>query len=212
MNCLNLPSITSLTLNLSELEPSHVRLIFPNDILTNRLFKFTPDLPQFTQSGMIRMGDLQITSGLANHKDEIFLMMYNMVSLSVTELETIPDMLDESDWRVFARQRPEVCSISSSYSAKNNWSGGLWGALLPDKRNPSTTLFPKLKTLTLKAEHLSMIPRSVLDCLKMRSEAGFKLERLDLQDTGKIRHVGRQPEEFRALADAFVYCEVPITL
>ena len=132
--------------------------------------------------------------------------------LSVTKLELIQDRFDESHWREFARLRPEVHSISSSYEAKNYGSSGLWYALLPDHHHRFVTLFPKLESVILKAEHLSMIPLSVLDCLRMRSLAGFKLKRLEVQDTGKIRHVGRQPKDFEQLADVFVYCEAPIQL
>ena len=212
MGRLDLPSITYLTLHLSGLRPSHIRLIFPDDILTNRLSKVTPNFPHFTQSGMLRMGGLQLTVGATEHREEIFFQMCRMVPISVKELGIILDMFNESRWREFARQRPEVCSISSYYDVKNYRSNGLWCALLPDKSNPSATLFPNLESVTLKAEHLSMIPPLVLDCLRMRSEAGFKLKQLEVQDTGKLRHAGRQPGDFQALSDVFVYCEVPIKL
>ena len=50
-----------------------------------------------------------------------------------------------------------------------------------------------------------MGPPLALGCLRMGSKAGFKLVRLEVQDAGKIRHVGRQPGDFRPLADVFVY-------
>ena len=109
----------------------------------------------------------------------------------------------------FARQRPGLCS---TYTVKSHESEGLWHALLPDKSNPSATLFPKPESVTLKAEHLSMVPPLVLGCLRMRSEAEFKLKRLEPQDTRKLRDTGRQPEDFQALADVFVYWGVPIRL
>ena len=144
--------------------------------------------------------------------EEAFLLIREMTPLSVTKLELIRDRFDESHWREFACLHSEVCSISSSYEAKNYGPSGLWYALLPNHHHRSATPFPKLESVILKAEHLSMIPLSVLDCLRMCSEAGFELNRLEVQDTGKIRHVGRQPIDFEQLADVFVYCEAPIKL
>jgi len=212
MDRLDLPAITYLTLHLGGLWPSHIPLLFPNDILTNRLLKVTPNFPHFTQSGMVRMGGLQLAVGAGESREEFFFLLCGMVPISATELGIIQDMFNETRWREFACQRPKVCSISCYYDIKNYRSNGLWRALLPDKSNPSATLFPKLEYVNLKAEHLSMIPSSVLDCIRMRREAGFKLKRLEVQDTGKLRHAGRQPREFQALADVFVYCEVPIKI
>jgi len=63
--------------------------------------------------------------------------------------------------------------------------------------NPSATLFPKwAETINWKAEHLSVIRPSVLDCLKIRSEAGFELKRLKAQGASKHRRAGRQSEMF----------------
>ena len=207
MYYLILPSITSVTLHFSSLQLHHIRFIFPDDIPTDRLCKVTPNFPHFAQSGTIRVDSLQLAH---EHRENIFLLICRMVPLSVTELEIIRDMFDESRWREFARLRPGVCSISCHYDVENYRFNGLWCALLPDMSNPSATLLPKLESITLKAEHLSMIPLLVRDCLRMRSEAGFKLKRLEVQDTGKLRHAGRQPGEFQALADVFVYCEEPI--
>ena len=209
---LSLPAITSFTLDSSDFEPSHLRRFFPDGILADRLFKDTPNFPYFTHSDGVKMGGFNLAHGWGEGWRELFLSMHQMVPLSVTKLEMIQDMFDESHWREFARLRPEVHSISSSYGAKNHRSKGLWCALLPDHHHPSATLFPKLESVVLKAEHLSIIPLSVLDCLRMRSKAGFKLKRLEVQDTGKIRHVGRQPEDFQSLADVFVYRETPIEL
>ena len=212
MDHLHLPSIISATLDLLGLQSHCIRLIFPNDILTNHLSKVTHNFPHSTQSGTVRVGSLQLVLGTTENRENLFSLMCRMVLLSVTELEIIRDMFNESRWREFAHLRPGVCSISSYYDAGNHRLDGLWRALLPDKSNPSVTLFPNLESVTLKAEHLSMIPPSVLGCLRMRGEGGFKLKRLEVQDTGKLRHAGRQPGEFQALADVFVYCEVPIKL
>ena len=209
---LSLPSITSLILDSSDLEPSHLCLLFPDNILADRMFKDTQNFPHFTRSGMVRMGGLQLAPTGSANEQEFFLPMHKMVPFSVNELEIIQDMFDESHWREFARLRPEVRSISTSYEVKNFNSKGMWCALLPSHRHRSATLFPKLESVVLKVEHLSVVPLLVLDCLRMRRKAGFKLKRLEVQDTGKIRHVGRQPEDFRPLADVFVYCEDPIKL
>ena len=207
---LNLPSITSLTLDLSDMQPSHFRL-FSKDTLANSLFNITPIFPHFTQSGMIKMGGLKLVRLATDDWRETFLLMSRMVPLSVTELEIIQDTLDKSHWREFACQRPEVYSIPT-YHMRSCRSSRLWRALLPDEDDPSATLFPKLKSVTLKVEHLSMIPRLVLDCLRMRSEAGFRLRRLEVQDSGKLRHVGRQAEDFRPLVDELVHCVEPTGL
>jgi len=55
---------------------------------------------------------------------------------------------------------------------------------------------------------------AMLCCLRMRSEAGFikKLERLEVQRTGKHRDVGCKAEDFRSLVDVFVYSEASIQL
>ena len=195
-------------------ELSDVRPLFQKDILANRLLKATPNFPHIDSSNTVRMGGFQWEGCLDSEWAEIFLEMCRMVPLSVTEFEMTRDTLDEEHWRGFARRRPEVRSIVSSYECKNfGRSSGLWRALLPDHRDRPTALFPNLESVTLKAEHLSMIPSVALRCLRMRSEAGFKLKRLEVQDTcDKIRHVGRQPEDFKSLADVFVYCEAPTKL
>ena len=71
--------------------------------------------------------------------------MYRMVSPLVTELEIIQDMLDESHWMEFARQRPGLCSISSTYTVKSHKSEGSWYALLPDESNPVLRSFRNSK-------------------------------------------------------------------
>jgi len=207
---LSLPVIDTLTLKPSKLVPADIPLFFRNDLLANRLFKGTPNFPHHTKSA-IRMGGFELEGSQIDDWKEICPTMHKMVLLSATELEIIKDQLDEGHWREFARRRPEVRSIVSSYGPEN-WalSKGLWCALLPDRSRHPTTLFPKLGSVTLKAEHLSTIPSMALRCLRMRSEAGFKLKYLVVQDTsGKIPRVGRQPEEFGSLADVFVYCEAP---
>ena len=104
-------------------------------------------------------------------------------------------------------------SIVSSYDSKIfALSKGLWRALSPNHPPHPTVLFPKLESVTLKAEHLSMIPSAALCSLKMRSEAGFKLKRLEVQCTGTLRNVGRQVEDFKPLADVFVYSEAQMRL
>jgi hypothetical protein len=201
---LNLPAIDSLVLDLQGLKPSHLPLLFPNNVLANRLFKNAPNFPFKTKEtrGM-RMGGLRFPSRLPG--EEILRLLHGMVPLSVTEVDAIKDRFDESHWREFARERPEVRLICSSYGAEYNKPNGMWRALLPNHDNRSATLFPKLDTVVLRAPHLSWIPRSALHCLRMRREAGFKLKRLEVQDAGKISHAGRQPEDFMSLADVFVY-------
>ena len=209
---LNLPAIVSLTLDLSEFVPSDILLLLRNDSLADRLFNDTPrNTPHYTPEA-VRMGGLELEHGLTGEWEEVFLLVHMMAPLSVTKLEIIQDRFDECHWREFARLHPEVRSVSSSHRAKDYRSIGLWRALLPNYRDRSATLFPKLEFVVLKAEHLSMIPLLALECLRMRSEAGFKLKRLEVHDTGKLRQVGRQPEVFGSFADIFVYCEAPIEL
>ena len=201
---LNLPAINSLVLDLPNLESSHLPLLFPNNVLTNRLFKSAPNFPYKTgETRGMKMGGLRFPSGLPG--EEIFRLLHDMVPLSATELDTTKDTFNESHWREFARERPEVRLICSSYGVKYYKSNGMWRALLPNHDNRSATLFPELEIVVLKAPHLSFIPRSALHCLRMRREAGFKLKRLEVQDAGKISHAGRQPEDFMSLADEFVY-------
>jgi len=204
------PAIDSLYLNPPGFKPSDIHLFFRNDVLANRLWKGTPNFPHFTSHFVAGMGRFQLHGNQDTDWKEVFSVIREMVPLSMTELGIARDTLDEGYWREFARRRPEVRSIVSSYGPENYGpSKGLWCALLPDCRHP-ITLFPKLESVTLKGEHLSTIPPMVLHCLRMRSEAGFKLKRLEVQDTsGKIPRVGRQPEEFRSLADVFEYREAP---
>ena len=69
----NFPSTTSLTLDLSGLPlPS----LLPNDILTNRLFKVTPNFPHFTRLGTVKMGGLQFVRSATERWGETFLVMY----------------------------------------------------------------------------------------------------------------------------------------
>ena len=210
---LYLPAIDTLAVPLKGLTPSDIQLFFTNKILASHLLKATPNSPYLISHETARMGGFQLDRSptCTSNWADIFPAMHEMVSSSVTELEMIRDTLDERHWREFARRRPDVHSIVSSYESTNyGRSKGLWCALLPDRHGHPAVLFPKLESVTLKAEHLSTIPSIALRCLRMRSEAGFKLKRLEVQDTcGKIRHVGRQPEDFRSLADEFVYRETP---
>jgi len=188
---LSLPAIDSLTLDSSDLGCS-----------------------RFTSSGTkVIMGGFLLDRHALGNWTKLLSATYRMVPLSVTELEIARDTVDERNWREFAERRPGVRSIVSSYEPRNcGLSKGLWCALSPDHRRHPTVLFPKLESITLKAEHLSMIPTAALCCLRMRSDAGFKLKRLEVQGTGKLRNVGRKAEDFRPLADEFVYSEAPIVV
>jgi len=211
LNHLNLPAIDFLSLKPPNWESSDIPLFFQNDILVNRLFKDTQIFPHLPGMGFtVRMTGFELEGNMTSDWKNIIPVMGEMASLSLTELELTRDTMDEGYWSRFARRRPEVRSIVSSYGAKNYClSKGLWRALLPDRSRSPTVLFPKLESVTLKAQHLSMIPPMALRCLRARSEAGFKLKHLVVQDSGIIPHIGRQPEEFRSLTDVFVYCEAP---
>ena len=212
---LKLPAITSLDLDSGTFDLSHLHHVLSGGILPKGLFEAAPNSPYFMGLWPIRIGGLRVTGSRSlgdSELREILLPAHEVVPLSATTLEITQDHFRESHWREFARLRPEVHSISSAYKAKNSRSIGLWRALMPNKNNPSATLFPKLETVVLKAEHLSMIPRFALDCLRVRSEVGFRLKRLEVHDGGMLRHIGRQPEVFRSLADVYVYCETPINL
>jgi len=214
---LSLPAIDSLTLCSVDSVSSQIRLCGFQNIIVDYRFKGTPNFPRSTTSGtQVRMCGFQTDrhpmrapGGWA----ELFPAMDRIVPLSVTELEVTRDTLDERRWREFAERRPGVRSIVSSYDSKNfALSRGLWRALSPNHPPHPAVLFPKFESVTLKAEHPSMIPSAALCCLRMRSEAGFKLKRLEVQGTGKLCHAGRQAEDFRPLADVFVYSEAPMRL
>ena len=122
MDHLILPSITSVTLHFSSLQVHHIRFISPDDIPKDRLSKVTPNIPDFVQSGTIRVDSLQFAH---IHRENIFFMICRMVPLSVMELEIIWDIFDEGRWREFARLRPGVCSISCYYDVENYRFNGL---------------------------------------------------------------------------------------
>jgi len=92
-------------------------------------------------------------------------------------------------------------SIEGSFPLRSN---GLRCVLLPDKSNPSATLFPKLESVT--DGRTSECDPTLSAGLSQDAQRG------GVQDIGKFRHAGGQPEEFQALIDVFAYCEVPIGL
>lgn len=103
---------------------------------------------------------------------------------SVIQFGIIRDTFDERHWREFACRRP-ACSVSSAYNTKADCrSSGLWSSLSPDKRNLSTALFPKFKSIA-SVGHLSVILSSVRDYLRVCGGVGFKLMRPVFQGTGQ---------------------------
>lgn len=123
-------------------------------------------------------------------------------ALFATGLETIQDMFDKIRWRGFAHllrhQEPEaelvvVCDVAQS---------------LPSLHYP----FSETRLCYLEGGILEHELPSVLHCLRVHSEAGIKVKHLEVQGTSKIRHVGQQPEDFRPLANVFVFIhyETPI--
>ena len=113
-------AIASLTLGLGGFTPSHLHPFFPDDILAGRLFKYTPqNFPHIACSNALRMGGLKLARGWSGDWKELVILMCRIVPLSMTKLEIIQYVLDESHWEEFARLRTEVRCISSSCDSKN---------------------------------------------------------------------------------------------
>jgi hypothetical protein len=105
--------------------------------------------------------------------------------------------LDEQEWRDFFRTHPGVRSIGCSEVVVGPISQSLWNALSPVQGGVQDISCPSLESIYLRVEYKE--PQrlaSLLNCLRDRKTAGFKLRYLNIAD-GAQWEVYKMAEEFR---------------
>ena len=187
---MDIPAITSLEIRS---QPSFwevercLDFFFPDDRLPNRLFPNPPVFEVWPDTGEGMWFSLKSTIGSAKIQFDIdsddtetscstiMTCIHPLIPPSVTNLRLDYSGLGEEEWEVFFASRPEVRSIESTKSAWYPVSDSLWDALSPGPGG--IILCPNLDSISVFNNPATA---SLLNCLRNRKDAGFRLKYLKL--------------------------------
>lgn len=207
---MNLPVITSLDIRSFvswDIAQSPKIRFFPDDRLPTQLF---PNPPKFVirtigvvgsdSSIVIDIGSIRLCLDFplgegARGRSAIMSRIFSLVPQSVTTLKLEYTQLNEQEWRDFFTSHPEVRSIECAEFCQVPVSKSLWDALSPAGEDAGV-LCPRLESIFFTSYTGNVVFTHLLDCLRSRHTAGFKLRLFKMKDYHQLMTgVHRFPEE-----------------
>ena len=210
---MDVPVITSLNISANIHVPRQdaaqaLRLIFPDRRFPERLlsdplvFKIgEEDHTRTWPSLVFRIGRFKIDfesrtflEGLTNGVT----VWFPLVPRFVATLQGDFSKLKQQEWREFFQSHREVLSIDCFRPEVSSLSTPLWDALSPVQDQP--VLCPTLDSVRFRVRHEETCLTSLLNCLRCRKNAGFKLRHLNIDDNYKW-DAWKMAEDFRPLVE-----------
>ena len=190
--------------------------LFPDDRLPARLIN-PPTFAVRTAGGeridrsiKIEIGNVKIRFdfSLEDGGDEVgrdFVMsgISELVPPSVTALNLDYTKLDEYEWRHFFTSHPEVRSIKCTdlEFCGRPVDPSLWDVLSPTRTRSTRIPCPKLESVSIESRGGEILSTPLVNCLRYRQAAGFKLKHLKIVDRPKRMRAIGYADEFGPLVE-----------
>ena len=187
--------------------------LFPDDRLPMLLF---PNPPSFSiRTASMEGSESSVEIGIGSIKlrldfpfgqvergrSVVMSCIPSLVPSSVTALELEYTELNEREWRDFLTSHKEIRSIECTEFFRLAVSRSLWDALSPAGENAEIPC-PRLESILITSYTDDVVFAPLLDCLRKRQAAGFKLRRLRVEDHHQLMtDISGFNEEFGPLVE-----------
>jgi len=212
---MGLPVITSLSIHTFfslDIARTLKNRLFPEEGLPARLFLnppiFTFSIGELDDTVEIDIGSIHLQFGFPraqseNGREAVMTFIPSLVPASVTTLELECTQLTERGWRDFFMLHPEVRSIECAEFRQLPVFKSLWDALSSAGEDTDILPCPKLESISITSYAGGIALTSLLDCLRNRQAAGFKLRHFKVADYHLLMDDmdGRFHEEFDPLVE-----------